>query len=70
MKALPPLKCHRRHNVLSWLPAGSQATFQPKLQADYDRPSYGQARAVLKTVRGQLALVNQSTVASLNERFD
>jgi transposase-like protein len=61
---------HKRENVLGYLPSSQQATFRRKLQAGYNRPSYGQAKAALKTVRGELGLVNQSAVASLDEGFE
>ena len=61
---------HKRENVVGSLPSSKQATFRRKLQAAYDRPDYGQAKAALKTVRGELGLLNRSAVASLDEGLE
>jgi transposase-like protein len=61
---------HKRQNVLSYLPTSQQARFRGKLQAAYNRPSYGQAKAAFKTIREELGLVNQSAVASLDEGLE
>lgn len=61
---------HKRENVVGYLPAGKQATFRRKLQSAYDRPVYSQAKAALKKVRGELGLLNQSAVSSLDEGFE
>jgi len=41
-----------------------------EVQAAYDRSDYRQAKAALKTVRGELGLLNRSAVASPNEGSD
>ena len=61
---------HKRENVVGYLPTSKQATFRRKLQSAYDRPGYGQTKAALKKVRGELGLLNQSAVASLDEGFE
>lgn len=61
---------HKRENVVGYLPASKQATFRRKLQSAYDRCGYGQAKTALKKVRGELGLLNQSAVASLDEGFE
>ena len=54
----------------AYLPTSKQATFRNKLQCAYDKPTYSQAKAALKKVRGELNLLNQSAVASLDEGFE
>lgn len=61
---------HKRENVVRYLPTSKQATFRNKLQRAYDQPTYSQAKAALKKVRGELNLLNQSAVASLDEGFE
>jgi transposase-like protein len=61
---------HKRENVVRYLPAGRQAEFRRKLQNGYQQPTYEKAKATLKKVRGELATINQSAVASLDEGFE
>ena len=61
---------HKRENVVRYLPTSKQATFRRKLQRAYDQPTYGQAKTALKKVRGELNVLNQSAVASLDEGFE
>ena len=61
---------HKRENVVRYLPTSKQATFRRKLQRAYDQPTYSQAKTALKKVRGELNLLNQSAVASLDEGFE
>jgi transposase-like protein len=41
-----------------------------KLQAAYQQPTYEKAKAALKRVRSELALMNQSAARSLDERLE
>ena len=61
---------HKRENVVRYLPTSKQATFRRKLQRAYDQPTYNQAKTALKKVRGELNVLNQSAVASLDEGFE
>ncbi len=61
---------HKRENVVRYLPTSKQATFRRKLQRAYDQPTYSQAKTALKKVRGELNVLNQSAVASLDEGFE
>lgn len=61
---------HKRENVVRYLPTGRQAEFRRKLQNAYQQPTYEKAKAALKKVRAELATINQSAVASLDEGFE
>ena len=61
---------HKRENVVRYLPTSKQATFRGKLQRAYDQPTYRKAKTALKKVRGELNVLNQSAVASLDEGFE
>jgi len=61
---------HKRENVVRYLPPGRQAEFRRKLQNGYQQPTYEKAKAALKKVRGELATINRSAVASLDEGFE
>ena len=61
---------HKRENVVRYLATNQQATFRRKLQRAYDQPTYSQAKAALKKIRGELNLLNQSAVGSLDEGFE
>jgi transposase-like protein len=61
---------HKRENVVRYLPTGRQAEFRRKLQNGYQQPTYEKAKASLKKVRAELATINQSAVASLDEGFE
>ena len=61
---------HKRENVVGYLSTSQQATFRRKLQRAYDQPTYSQAKTALKKVRGELNVLNQSAVASLDEGFE
>ena len=66
---VPVQRCqwHKRENVVSYLPKTQQAAWRRKLQAAYAHASYSDAqRALLRLVR-ELALVNESAAASLEE---
>lgn len=61
---------HKRENVVSHLPRSDQKYWRKKLQKAYQRPTYEEAKRELKKIRGELELVNQSAVASLDEGFE
>jgi putative transposase len=61
---------HKRENVLRYLPAGLQPAFKRKLSAAYEKPTYATAKAALKRVRAELAEVNASAAASLDEGLE
>ena len=53
---------HKRESVVGHLPSSKHAT--------YDRSDYGQAKTALKTVGGELGLLNRSALASPDEGFE
>ena len=61
---------HKRENIVSYLPRSDQAYWRKKLQKAYQRPTYDEAKRELKKIRGELELINQSAVASLDEGFE
>lgn len=61
---------HKRENVLKYLPDSRRGAMRRKLQAAYEQPTYEKARAALKKVRSELALMNQSAAKSLDEGFE
>lgn len=61
---------HKRENVVSYLPKGNQHSIRRKLQKAYDHQTDQQVLAALKALEPQLALINQSAVASLKEGLD
>ncbi|MBU0618426.1 MAG: transposase [Planctomycetes bacterium] len=61
---------HKRENVLSYLPTGLKPVFKRKLSAAYEKPTYAAARAALKRIRRELAAVNASAAASLDEGLE
>ncbi len=61
---------HKRENVLAYLPKNQQATWRRKLQHAYERPSYPEAKEALLRLRGELRLLNESAVKSLDEGFE
>lgn len=61
---------HKRENVLRYLPTGLQPAFKRKLSAAYEKPTYAMAKAALKRVRVELAEVNASAAASLDEGLE
>ena len=61
---------HKRENVLGYLPSGLQPVFKRKLSAAYEKPDYAKAKAALKRIRAELAEVNASAVASLDEGLE
>jgi transposase-like protein len=61
---------HKRENVLGYLPGGLKPAFKRKLTAAYEKPTYAAAKAALKRIRGELAEVNASAAASLDEGLE
>ncbi len=61
---------HKRENVVSHLPRSDQGYWRKRLQKAYQRPTYEEAKRELRKIRGELELVNQSAVASLDEGFE
>jgi putative transposase len=61
---------HKRENVLGYLPTGLKPVFKRKLSTAYEKPTYAAAKAALKRIRTELAEVNRSAVASLDEGLE
>lgn len=61
---------HKRENVLGYLPAGLQPAFKRKLSAACEKPAYTAAKAALRRIRAELAEVNTSAAASLDEGLE
>jgi transposase-like protein len=61
---------HKRENVLKYLPESKRPALRRKLQAAYEQPTYEQAKAALKRLRSELALMNQSAAKSLDEGLE
>jgi len=61
---------HKRKNVCDYLPPAQQAAWQRKLQAAYERPTYAAAKTALGRLRGELRLLNESAVTSLDEGLE
>jgi transposase-like protein len=61
---------HKRQNVLGYLPTGLQPVFKRKLSAAYEKPTYAAAKAALQRIRAELAEVNASAAASLDEGLE
>jgi len=61
---------HKRENVLGYLPVGLKPVFKRKLTAAYEKPTYAAAKAALVRIRAELAQVNASAAASLDEGLE
>ncbi len=61
---------HKRENVVSYLPRKEQKFWRGRLQRAYERPTYQEAKRDLTAIRAELAELNQSAVASLDEGFE
>jgi len=61
---------HKRENVLGYLPSGLKPVFKRKLNAAYERPTYAAAKAALQRIRAELAELNASAAASLDEGLE
>ena len=61
---------HKRENVLSYLPKGRQGEFKQKLTLAHHKPTYEEAKVALSKIRKELAVINQSAAASLDEGLE
>lgn len=61
---------HKRENVVSHLPKSQQAHWRRRLQRAYERPTYEEAKKELERLGRELAEVNESARASLEEGFE
>ena len=61
---------HKRENVLSYLPKGLQGEFKQKLTLAHHKPTYEEAKVALSKIRKELAVINQSAAASLDEGLE
>ena len=61
---------HKRENVLSYLPKNLQGELKGKLSNAHHKPTYPEAKAALLKTRKELALINQSAAASLDEGLE
>ena len=61
---------HKRENVLSYLPEGLKPVFKRKLSTAYEKPNYAKAKTALQRIRAELAAVNASAAASLDEGLE
>ena len=61
---------HKRENVVSYLAKSEQAIWRKRLQRAYERPTYGEALAALKTLHRELEQRNQDAAASLAEGLE
>ena len=68
--AIQRCQWYKRDNVLAYLAGAPQAVIRRTLQAAYSQPTYEHAKTALKKVRGELAEISLSAVASLDEGFE
>jgi transposase-like protein len=61
---------HKRENVAKYLDKKLQPQFRRKLQAAYEQPTYEKAKQRLGQIKKELALINASAVASLEEGLE
>ncbi len=61
---------HKLENIMSYLAESKRAAMRRKVQAAFAQPTYEKAKAALKRVRAELALVNRSAAESLDEGFE
>lgn len=61
---------HKLENILSYLPESKRPAFRRKLQAAFGQSTHAQAKAALKRVRAELALLNRSAAQSLDEGLE
>jgi transposase-like protein len=61
---------HKRENVLSYLVQGLRPVLQRKLSVAYEKPTYTAAKTALQRIRAELAEVNASAAASLDEGLE
>ena len=58
-------RCHERENVIAYLPKSQQGIFRKKLQKAYRQKSYKQVKQELASIRKELNLLNQWSIASI-----
>ena len=56
---------HKRENVIAYLPKSQQGIFRKQLQKAYRQKSYKQVKQELASIRKELNLLNQRSVASM-----
>ena len=56
--------------MLGYLATGLKPVFKRKLNAAYEKPTYTAAKAALQRIRAELAEVNASAAASLDEGLE
>ena len=61
---------HKRENVLGYLPKSLQGEFKQKLTDAHHKSAYPEAKARLLKIRKELAVINQSAAASLEEGLE
>lgn len=61
---------HKRENVLGYLAEGLKPVLKRKLSAAYAKPTYAAAKTALQRIRAELAEVNASAAASLDEGLE
>ena len=54
-------------NILKYLDKSHQSNFRRKLQSAYEQPVYEAGKKKLSFIKRELAILNQSTVRSLEE---
>ena len=58
---------HKRENIVSYLPKGTQTSLRQRIQRAYDRPTLGEATKALGAIESDLTESNQSAARSLLE---
>lgn len=61
---------HKRENVLGYLAEGLKPVIKRKLSAAYEKSTYAAAKTALTRIRSELAAVNASAAASLEEGLE
>lgn len=61
---------HKRENGVSYLAKDEQAWWRKRLQQAYERPTYAEAKQALLALHQELAEINQSAAASLEEGLE
>jgi putative transposase len=61
---------HKRENILGYLAVGLKPVLKRKLNAAYEKPTYTAAKAALQRIQAELAEVNASAAASLDEGLE
>jgi transposase-like protein len=68
--AIQRCQWHKRENVVAHLPKSHHARLRGQLQRAYAQPTYEQAKAALVRVQRELATLNASAAASLDEGLE